>query len=175
MFYQQLTTAPRFEILTTSKQYRLDTPETSGGNRLGQSAKERIQSMNDFESEVSAWCWDGVSIEAIKAHAAQYHMDLRDLVDDHFVGGWPSSVPESYQGFVHGRVDRSEADRTENSLAGHRYYMQILALDQNQRALVMRGVVDLYTDAEGYSVVETSAAEALAWADSYRMQAATCA
>ncbi|MFB6404428.1 hypothetical protein, partial [Pseudomonas putida] len=40
MFYQQLTKAPRFEILTTSKQYRLDTSETSGGNRSGESAKE---------------------------------------------------------------------------------------------------------------------------------------
>jgi len=56
-------------------------------------------------------------------------------------------------------------------MAGHRYYMQILACDQNQRALVMRGVVDLYTDGEGYSVVETSTAEAMAWADSYRVQA----
>nr|WP_172694664.1 MULTISPECIES: hypothetical protein [Pseudomonas] len=45
MFDQQLTTAPRFEILTTSKQYRLDTPDTSGGNRSGESAKE-IQKMN---------------------------------------------------------------------------------------------------------------------------------
>nr|WP_172694663.1 hypothetical protein [Pseudomonas mendocina] len=40
MFDQQLTTAPRFEILTTSKQYRLDTPDTSGSNRSGESAKE---------------------------------------------------------------------------------------------------------------------------------------
>ncbi|MBW0950081.1 hypothetical protein KX844_30720, partial [Pseudomonas aeruginosa] len=40
LFDQQLTTAPRFEILTTSKQYRLDTPDTSGGNRSGESAKE---------------------------------------------------------------------------------------------------------------------------------------
>nr|WP_302050777.1 hypothetical protein [Pseudomonas mendocina] len=40
MFDQQLTTGPRFEILTTSKQYRFNTPETSGGNRSGESAKE---------------------------------------------------------------------------------------------------------------------------------------
>ncbi|MHB2250820.1 hypothetical protein ACX64O_28685 (plasmid) [Pseudomonas fitomaticsae] len=125
--------------------------------------------MND---PLSKWCWDGASIESIKGLAAQYRLSLSDLVDDHFVGGWPSSVPKPYRGFIRGGVDRTEADRTENSMAGHSYYMQILACDQNQRALVMRGVVDLYTDAEGYNVVETSTAAALAWADSYRVQAA---
>lgn len=129
---------------------------------------ERMQNMDD---PISEWCWDGVSIESIKGLAAQYSLSLQDLVDDHFPGGWPSSVPELYRGFIHGRVDRTEADRTENSMAGHSYYMQILACDLNQRALVMRGVVDLYTDAEGYNVVETSTAAALAWVDSYRRQA----
>jgi len=120
---------------------------------------------------ISEWCWDGVSIDSIKGLATQYRLSLTDLVDDWFVGGWPHSVPEPYRGFIRGRTDRSKADRTENRMAGHRYYMQILACDQNQRALVMRGVVDLYTDGEGYSVVETSTAEAMAWADSYRVQA----
>lgn len=57
-------------------------------------------------------------------------------------------------------------------MAGRSFYMQILACDQNQRALVMRGMVNLYTDAEGYDVVETSIADALTWADNYRVQAA---
>lgn len=125
-----------------------------------------------MDDPLSEWCWDGASIESIKGLAAQYDLSQSDLVDDHFVGGWPSSVPEPYRGFILGGVDRTEADRTENSMAGRSYYMQILACDQNQRALVMRGVVDLYTDAEGYNVVETSTAAALAWADSYRVQAA---
>ncbi|WP_144940724.1 hypothetical protein [Pseudomonas alabamensis] len=68
----------------------------------------------------SEWCWDGASIESIKALAPQYRLSLSDLVDDHFVGGWPSSVPEPYRG------DRTEADRTENGMAGRSYYMQIL-------------------------------------------------
>lgn len=123
-----------------------------------------------MDDPISEWRWDGVTIDGIKAQATQYSLSLTDLVETWFVGGWPHSVPEPYRGFIRGRTDRSNADRTENSMAGQRYYMLILACDQNQRALVMRGVVDLYTDGEGYSVVETSTAEALAWADSYRMQ-----
>ncbi|HBO0992269.1 TPA: hypothetical protein ACRND3_006325 [Pseudomonas aeruginosa] len=119
--------------------------------------------MNDFINEVSAWSWDGVSIENIKARAERYKLSLEDLIDDAFVGGWPESVPELYRGFIRGRID-----------SGHRYYMEILACDQNGRALVMRGVANLFTDAEGYKVVETTTATALAWADSYRLQAATC-
>lgn len=123
-----------------------------------------------MDDPISEWRWDGVTIDSIKAQATQYSLSLTDLVETWFVGGWPHSVPEPYRGLIRGRTDRSKAVRTENSMAGNRYYMQILACDQNQRALVMRGVVDLYTDGEGYSVVETSTAEALAWADSYRMQ-----
>ena len=58
----------------------------------------------------SEWCWDGASIKSIKALAAQYRLSLSDLVDDHFVRGWPSSVPEPYRGFICGGVDRTEAD-----------------------------------------------------------------
>lgn len=126
--------------------------------------------MNEPMSDISKWCWDGVSIESIKRHAAHYRLSLRDLVDDHFVGGWPDSVPEAYRGFICGRVERSAVTWAVDK--GYRYFMQILACDQNQRALVLRGVSEIHTDAEGYDVVETSCAAALAWVDSYRTQAA---
>ena len=117
--------------------------------------------------EIYEWCWDGVSIDSIALLATQYKLSLLDLVDSFFCTGWPDSIPEDYRGLISGPTT-NDPSKGENSLAGLKSFQRILAFDQDGKALVMKGVVDLYTDGEGYNVIETTAIEAIALADEYR-------
>ncbi|KZN20731.1 MULTISPECIES: hypothetical protein [Pseudomonas] len=120
--------------------------------------------MND---DIYEWRWDGVSIDSIALLAAQYKLSLLDLVDGFFCTGWPDSIPEGYRGLISGPIT-NDPSKGENSLAGLKSILRILAFDQDGKALIMKGVVDLYTDGEGYNVIETTAIEAMALADAYR-------
>lgn len=117
--------------------------------------------------EIYEWHWDGVSTDSISLLATQYKLSLLDLVDGFFCTGWPDSIPEDYRGLISGPTT-NDPSKGENSLAGLKSFLRILAFDQGGKALVMKGVVDLYTDGEGYNVIETTAIEAMALADAYR-------
>lgn len=120
-----------------------------------------------IDNEMYEWRWDGVTIEGIKAFAAKHNLSLLDLAEYYFCAGWPDSIPEDYQGLISGaKID--DPSKGENSLAGIKQLLRILAFDKDGKALVMRGVVDLYSDGEGYEVIETTAIEALVLADKYR-------
>ncbi|ALN21877.1 hypothetical protein [Ectopseudomonas mendocina] len=124
------------------------------------------------EDEIYAWKWDGVSIDSIKDFAAQWKLDTLDMVERYFFGGWEETVPAEYRGFIKGPIDE-DPSKGENSLAGHQHVMLILAIDSQGSALVQQGVIDRYTDAEGYSLVETTRDGAIGMADQYREAAAS--
>lgn len=125
-----------------------------------------------IEDDICDWQWDGASIEDIKAFPKQFGLTLLDLTEQYFSDGWPHSVPLEYQGLINGQIDR-DTSHGENSMAGIKHYLRILACDQAGRAIVMKGVVDLYTDGEGYNLVEMSVEEALSLADEYRAESVT--
>lgn len=123
--------------------------------------------MRDFDDDIRDWVWDGVSIDAIREFSAGINRPLVELYHDFFVDGWPESVPDKYHGFI-SSGSRACEHKGEKSHAGYRDYLRVLAIDKSDRALVMKGCIDLDTDAEGFDVDEMPAAEAMSLADSYR-------
>lgn len=117
--------------------------------------------------EIYSWTWAGDSIEDIKAFATKHGMSVQDLVEDFFPSGWPETVPSEYQDSISGEISHNKS-HGENSLAKVKQVMSILAIDRSDKALVKTGTIDLYLDAEGYSIKEVTKAEAIALAESYR-------
>lgn len=124
------------------------------------------------EAEFYAWKWDGVSIDSIKAFAADHKMETMHMVEDFFCDGWEETVPAEYRGLIKGAIGE-DASQGENSLAGIQHVMQILAIDSQGSALVQQGAINLYTDGEGYSLVETTSDGAIGMANEYRAAAAS--
>ncbi|QNV69464.1 hypothetical protein F7661_28560 (plasmid) [Pseudomonas sp. CFA] len=117
---------------------------------------------------VEEWTWDGSSIEDIKRFAAELGIGLQKFVESFFCGGWPETVPEPYRGVVKGPISPDFA-QIENSLAGYQNYTHILAIDFSGAALMMDTIGCLYTDGETQTLVECTAADALAKVDEYRL------
>jgi hypothetical protein len=138
-------------------------------------ASARGQSMaldNAFdvaENAFLAWKWNGASIADIDARARSFGLTLDKLVE-HYpskVQEFAATVPAEYRGRVQGATSGT-LGHGENSLAKIDYYVEILAIDQQGRALVEKFSVDTYTDAEASNVLVMSHQEALQLVDQYR-------
>lgn len=121
------------------------------------------------ENAFLAWKWNGGSIADIDARARSFGLSLAKMVEQYpgKVQEFAATVPEEYRGRVQGATS-GQLGHGDNSLAKIEYSVEILAVDQQGKALVEKSSVDTYTDAEASNVLVMSHQEALQLVDQYR-------
>lgn len=139
----------------------------AGGSLVLDEAEQRWEAK---EMTFRNWKWDGQSVQDIKEQGEK----LGFLSVNKMVGifpekplEWQATVPAEYRGSVHG-LSEEPFQKVENSCEQIEYYVEILAFDKQDRALVRKSSVNTYTDGESENVMEMSQHEAMELVDQYR-------
>lgn len=121
------------------------------------------------ENAFLQWKWDGATIEDIQARGKAFGMTMTNMVESYpeKIREWAATVPTEYQGRVRG-ASGDDPSQGENSLASIEYYAEILAFDQQGKALVEKSSVNSYTDADSTNVLVMSHQEAIQLINHYR-------